>query len=632
MVLPLQHPVVRPNVSGRRPPDGTRVPWRERIRALRHLPRLLRLVWDTEPRYVVGIFTLRIARALVPLGVLWIGKLIVDEVVQAVATAGAGGPVPWMRLAELLAIELAIALVGEGLSRISALLESLLGDLFANRTSVELMRHAATLDLEQFEDAEIYDKLERARRQTVGRIGLFTLLLSTVQDGITLATLGVALAVYVPWLLLLLVVAVLPSLLGETHFASLGYSLLYSWTPERRQLDYLRYIGASDVSAKELKLFGLSDFLVGRYARLSQEFYEANKALAVRRSLVSSSLAAVGTLGYYGAYAVIIYLTVIGYRSPAGVFTIGVLTFLAGSFRQSRDLIQRILLSLSQVYEQALYLDDLFSFLALQPSIRPQTGARQVPVPIRVGFTFENVGFRYPGSSEWAVRGLDFSLAPGERIALVGENGAGKTTLVKLLARLYDPSEGRILLDGVDLREYDVDSLRRNVGVIFQDFVRYDFLLKENIAVGDIDRREDEPLIESAAQRSLADSVAARMPSGYGQMLGKRFEGGVNLSGGEWQKVALARAYMRDAQLLILDEPTAALDARAEYEVFLRFAELTADRMAVLISHRFSTVRMADRILVLQGGKLVEQGTHEALVAQGGLYSELFQLQAAGYR
>ncbi|MGH7528424.1 MAG: ABC transporter ATP-binding protein [Gemmatimonadales bacterium] len=632
MSLPLQHPVVRPNTTGRRRPDEPHVSWRERLQALRHLPRLLRLVWETEPRYVVGIFLLRVARSLVPLAVLWVGKLIVDEVVQAIAIAGSGGAVPWARLGELLVLELAIALVGEGLTRVSALLESLLGDLFANRTSVELMRHAATLDLEQFENSELYDKLERARRQTVGRIGLFTLLLATIQDAITLVTLGAALAVYVPWLLALLVVAVLPSLLGETHFASLGYSLLYSWTPERRQLDYLRYIGASDISAKELKLFGLSDFLVGRYDRLSRDFYDANKALAVRRSFISTLLAAVGTLGYYGAYAVIIYLTVTGYRSPAGLFTIGVLTFLAASFRQSRDMIQRVLLSLSQVFEQSLYLDDLFSFLALEPQIRPKSGARQVPVPIRSGFTFEEVGFRYPGAEQWAVRGLNFSLAPGERLALVGENGAGKTTLVKLLARLYDPTEGRILLDGVDLREYDVASLRRNAGVIFQDFVRYDFLLRENIAVGNIDRVEDEPLIQTAAQRSLADSVAARLPGRFGQMLGRRFEGGVELSGGEWQKVALARAYMRDAQLLILDEPTAALDARAEYQVFLRFSELTQGRMAVLISHRFSTVRMAHRILVLRGGELVEQGTHEALVTQGGLYAELFQLQAAGYR
>jgi ATP-binding cassette subfamily B protein len=590
------------------------------------------MVWETEPRYVVGILLLRVVRSAVPLAVLWIGKLIVDEVVHAIALHGQGAPLPWARLATLVGIELAIALVGEGLSRLSSLLESLLGDLFANRTSVQLMQHAASLDLEQFENAEIYDKLERARRQTVGRIGLFTMLLATLQDLITLVSLSVALAVYVPWLLVLLIVAVLPSLLGETHFASLGYSLLYSWTPERRQLDYLRYIGASDISAKELKLFGLSDFLVGRYDRLSNEFYEANKALSVRRSVVSTLLSIVGTLGYYGAYAVIIYLTVIGHRSAAGLFTIGVLTFLAGSFRQSRDLIQRVLLSLAQVFEQSLYLEDLFTFLDIEPSIRRNPGAKQVPVPIKTGFVFEGVGFKYPGSEHWAVRRLDFSLSPGERLALVGENGAGKTTLVKLLARLYDPTEGRILLDGIDLREYDIDSLRRNVGVIFQDFVRYDFMLKENIAVGNISRVADDPAIQTAAERSLADGVAQRLAGRYDQMLGKRFEGGVDLSGGEWQKVALARAYMRDAQLLILDEPTAALDARAEYGVFLRFSELTKGRMAVLISHRFSTVRMADRILVLKGGELVEQGTHEALVALGGLYSELFQLQAAGYR
>ena len=629
MSLPLAHPIVRPNPGGRKP-DEPPPGWRERLRALRNLPALLRLVWATQPRYVVGILSLRVVRAAVPLGVLWVGKLIVDEVVMAIGRPP--GEVPWARLGTLLAIELAIAIVGEGLSRLSALLESLLGDLFANRTSVDLMRHAATLDLEQFEDPDLYDKLERARRQTVNRIGLFTLLLSTLQDLITLLTLSAALAAYVPWLLLLLVLAVLPSMLGETHFASLGYSLLYSWTPERRLLDYLRYIGASDVSAKEVKLFGLSDFLVGRYERLSREFYEANKALAVKRSLVSSLLATVGTLGYYGAYVVIIYLTVTGHRGPAGVFTIGVLTFLTGSFRQSRDLIQRVLLSLTQVFEQSLYLDDLFSFFALEPRIRGAAGARQVPVPIREGFVFEDVGFRYPGSDRWAVRHLTFTLRPGERIALVGENGAGKTTLAKLLVRLYDPSEGRILLDGVDLREYDADSLRRNVGVIFQDFVRYDLVLRENIAVGNIERREDEPRIFGAAERSLADTVARRLTGQYDQMLGRRFDGGVDLSGGEWQKVALARAYMRDAQLLILDEPTAALDARAEYEVFLRFSELTAGKMAVLISHRFSTVRMADRILVLRGGELVEDGTHEELVARGGLYAELFQLQAAGYR
>ena len=365
---------------------------------------------------------------------------------------------------------------------------------------------------------------------------------------------------------------------------------------------------------------------------MSREFYEANRTLATRRSIVSTLLATVGTIGYYAAYVIIIHLTVIGHRGPAGVFTIGVLTFLAASFRQSRDLIQRTLLALSQIYEQSLYLDDLFSFFAIEPRIRSTPGALPIPVPVREGFVFEDVGFRYPNSERWAVRHLSFTLQPGDRLALVGENGAGKTTLAKLLVRLYDPTEGRILLDGRDLREYDVASLRQNVGVIFQDFVRYDFLLRENIAVGSIERREDESAIRDAAERSLADSVAARLAGRYDQMLGRRFEGGVDLSGGEWQKVALARAYLRDAQLLILDEPTAALDARAEYEVFLRFSELTAGKMAVLISHRFSTVRMADRILVLRGGEREEEGTHEELVARGGLYAELFGLQAAGYR
>ena len=617
--------------AGRMQPGNRPETWRGRFQAMRHVPRLLKLVWQTAPRYAVGVIVLRLMGGVIPIGLLWIGKLIVDGVVAAVEGRAAGVPADWRYLALLLAGEFGLALLATVASRTSALLESLLGDLFANETSVRLMRHAAQLDLEQLEDADIYDRLERARRQTVGRLALVTLLLGAVQGVITLASIMTAVAIYVPWLLLLLLVAVLPSFLGETHYASLGYSLLYSWTPQRRQLDYLRYIGASDISAKELKLFGLSEFFVGRYDKLSREFYEANRRLSIKRSSVSVALNALGTLGYYAAYAVIIYLAVIQYRSPAGIITIGTLTFLAASFRQSRDLLQGLLLSLAQVYEQSLYLDDLFGFFEIKPRMGIPVQPRPVPAPIRRGFVFENVSFRYAGQERWAVQGLSFTLAPGERLALVGENGAGKTTLAKLLVRLYDPTEGRILLDGVDLREYDVESLRRNAGVIFQDFVRYDFMLGENVAVGDINRVDDQGLIREAARRSLADTVAERV-GGYERMLGRRFEGGADLSGGEWQKVALARAYMRDAQLLVLDEPTAALDARAEYEVFLRFSELTKGKMAVLISHRFSTVRMADRILVLQAGRLIEQGTHDALVAAGGVYADLFQLQAAGYR
>ena len=608
------------------PADGPPPTWSERLEALKHVPPLLRLVFETQRGYTVAILLLRAIRSLIPVAVLWIGKLIIDGVIAGVATVHAGGRPDWWQLAGLVGLELGIAVVGEGLARLSSLLESLLGDLFANRLSVRLMQHAATLDLAQFEDPEIYDHLERARRQTVGRIGLFTLLLGTAQDLITLIALASVLLVQLPWLLLLLTVAVLPAFLGEAHFASLGYSLLFRWTPERRLLDYLRYMGASDESAKEVKLFGLSNFLVGRYATLSDKFYQENKQLAVRRNIVSTLLVTLGTLGYYGAYGVIIYRTVMG------AFTIGTLTFLAGSFRQSRSLIQSVLISFSSIYEQSLYLSDLFTFFDVRPSVVSKPGARAVPRPLQSGFRFENVGFRYPGSERWAVRGLSFSFESHERIALVGENGAGKTTLVKLLSRLYDPDEGRILLDGVDLRDYDLDSLRKNIGIIFQDFVRYDFVLRENIGVSQVEALDDDARIREAARRSLADSVAKRVPQGFDQMLGRRFDNGVELSGGEWQKVALARAYMRDAQVLILDEPTAALDARAEYEVFLRFAELTKDRMAVLISHRFSTVRMADRILVLKGGELVDDGTHEELVARGGLYAELFSLQAAGYR
>jgi ATP-binding cassette, subfamily B, bacterial len=626
----------QPNIprSPRSPlaPSAEKPSWGERFAALRNVPPLLRMVWTTHRGYAGAVVALRIVRALVPLAILWIGKLIIDGVVAAIRAHGEGRLVDWRGLIQLVVLELVIAIVGEATARASALFESLLGDLFSNIVSVRLMEHAATLDLRQFENPEFYDHLERARRQTVGRIGLIALILGVTQNLVTLASLTAALILYVPWLLVLLVIAVLPSFIGETHFATLGYSLLYRWTPERRLLDYLRYTGASDQTAKEIKLFGLSRWLTDRYTRLADAFYRANAALAVRRAIVAWLLAVFGALGYYAAYVWIIVLTVRGYHSPAGLFTLGVLTFLAASFRQSRDLIQSVLLSTSQLYEQALYLRDLFTFFEMQPSIASRPGARSVPRPVLRGFEFRDVGFRYQGSDKWAVRHLTFTLRPGERLALVGENGAGKTTLVKLMARLYDPDEGAILLDGVDLREYDVVSLHRAIGVIFQDFVRYDFLLRENIGVGEIGAVDDLPRIETAAQRSLASEVAGRVKGGYEQMLGRRFDGGVELSGGEWQKVALARAYLRDAEVLILDEPTAALDARAEYQVFVRFTELTRGKMAVLISHRFSTVRMADRILVLEQGQIVEHGTHAELIAKGGPYAELFALQAAGYK
>jgi len=627
----VSHPVFVPAPSRRR--GGTNEPkpatWGERIAALRYIPSLGRLIWRTHRGFAAAILALRVLRSLVPVATFWVGKLILDSVLAAKSGTG-----PIDDVWSFLAIEVGIVIAAEILARASSLVESLLGDLFSNNMSVTLMEQAAKLDLAQFEDPTFYDHLERARRQTVGRIALLTLLLSMMQDALTLVTLGGALIAYSPWLLLLLLIAVIPSFLGETHFASLAYSLLFRWTPERRQLDYLRFVGASDKTAKEVQMFGLAPWLTERYRVLSRKFYEENRNLSLRRGLVSAALSILGTIGYYAAYAIILV------RAVRGDITIGMLTFLAASFARGRDVIQGILLSASNVYEQALYLRDLFVFLDMKPTIASKPGAIAVPEPVRQGFVFEDVGFRYPGSERWAIRNVNLAIKPAERIALVGENGAGKTTITKLIARLYDPTEGRITLDGVDLRDYDLGKLRRAIGVIFQDFVRYDMRFDENIGVGEIESVRGDlengsgtpASITTAAENSLAASLLPRFAKGYQQMLGRRFDEGVDLSGGEWQKIALARAYIRDAQVLILDEPTAALDARAEYEVFLRFSELVAGRTAVLISHRFSTVRMADRIVVLRNGTVEEEGSHEQLLAKAGLYEELFAMQAAGYR
>lgn len=594
----------------------------ESTRALKYLPRFFGMIWRTSRSLFLANMFSRLFKSALPVTMLWVGKLIIDEVVMQ----SQSDIKDFQHLYVLLAIEFGLAIFSDLLSRAISLFDGLLGDLYANKSSVELIQKAATMDLAQFEDPTFYDKLERARRQTTGRVSLMTTVLFQFQDLITVASLLTGLIVFEPWLVIILIIAIIPGFINEAYFSRTSYSLIKSWTPERRELDYVRFIGASDATAKEVKLFGLANFLSRRFSFLADKYFLANKKLAIRRSLFASVFHIVGDLAYYGAYVFIIIRTVIG------ALSLGDLTFLSGSFGRLRNQLQEIFSRLSKITEDALYLQDYFEFMEMKPLSDYKGKNLPFPDKIKSGFRFENVGFKYPSSDRWIIRNLNFQLNAGEKLALVGENGAGKTTLVKLLTRLYEPTEGTIYLDDIDIREYESGSFHEAIGVIFQDYVKYYFNAAENIAVGHIDSLNDQGRIEGAAQASLADQVVEKLPERYNQMLGRRFAGGKDLSGGEWQKIALARAYMKEARLLILDEPTATLDARAEFEAFERFAELTSGKTAVIISHRFSTVRMADRIMVLKDGHINEIGSHEELLAAEGLYSELFHLQAAGYQ
>jgi ATP-binding cassette subfamily B protein len=595
--------------------------WRERAAALRNVPALMRMVWESAPGVVAAGWAFRITAALIPLAMLSVGKWILD----AVQIRTSGGTLPdhfWW----LVAAEGGLAILGGVLGRATGFFDGLLADRFTRHVSVRVMEHASRLDLTAYESPAFHDLLERARAQATDRITMIHAIGAIAQQLIIAVSLSLSVLHFSPWLLGVLVLAVVPAFLGESHFAFLGYALNVRQTPMRRQLDYLRVLGASKETAKELKLFGLAGYITREYAQLSDDLYTQNVALARRRLLGGSLLSVISTTSYYSAYGYVIYRTVNGDLSW------GSLQFIAGSIAGASANIQSIFSTFSNIADQSLFLTDLVEFLKVKPTLAASAHAIPAPRPIRDGFHFEDVSFHYPGNARPVLDRLDFRISRGERIALVGENGQGKTTLVKLITRLYDPTAGRVLLDGVDLRDYDIEDLHREIGVIFQDFVRYEMTARQNVAVGRLEAGDDEWRIRKAAGRSLAHDVITRLPGGYDQLLGRRFEGGVDLSGGEWQKVALARAYLRDAQLLILDEPTAALDARAELEVFERFAELTAGKMALLISHRFSTVRMADRIVVLSDGRITEDGHHDSLIAQGGRYARMFELQAASYR
>src|ERR1043166_3833518 len=597
--------------------------WRERFTALKNLPQVMRLVWHAAPGVVTGGLLFRIAVALIPLAILAVSKRIIDIVVSAVKGSGTSSPSDvWMWLA----IQFVLAAGGLSLGRAIDYFDARLADEFTRDVSLRVMQHAATLDLACFEDANFYDKLERARVQATDRIGMLTALGSLVQRGVTLISLAAGLVYYSPWLFGLLLLCVVPVFAGESHFAFLGYSLAHRLTPVRRELDYLRVLGSSRESAKEIKMFGIAEYLRDRYKALSEQVIRSNRQLTQRRLRWGTLLAVGGSLGYYGGYSYLVW------QAAQGNITVGTLTFLAGAVAGANTELQSLFSLFSSIAEQALFLTDLLAFLAVQPRIQSKPDSIPAPRPIREGIEFRNVSFHYPGSNHLVLKDLHFRIESGERVALVGENGQGKTTFVKLIARLYEPTEGSILLDGIDLREYRVEDLRREIGIIFQDFFRYDMAVRDNIGTGRVEFIRHDAALWEAARKSRADEMVARLPGRLEQMLGRRFEGGVDLSGGEWQRMALARAYLRDAQVLILDEPTASLDAVAEAEVFKNFAELMGGRMAILISHRFSTVRMADRIVVLSNGQIEEEGSHDRLIAVGGQYARLFEMQAAKYR
>jgi ATP-binding cassette subfamily B protein len=623
----------RGGLNGPDIPDALPFAKGERLKTFRHLGRLFAQMWRTSPWLMSLSIALRVAVAIQPPLVLLFTKLIIDEVVHQASLPSPGPDVSdWLESGRLTLLSL--FLVGEFVTvfardvfnRAVSVVDGILGESHSNAVSLELMQHAARLDLKHFEQSDYQDSLERARRQASSRSTVISQLFGQGQSMITAIALAAGLLLYAPLLIALLAIALIPAVWGEFKFNRLAYWISHNRSPERRQLEYLRQIGSSAESAKEIKLFGLGDFLSGRFRFLSQQILEENKALSIRRALQTGALAAISTVSYYSAYAYIVW------RTLNGEFTVGDLVFLSGSFSGLNGYLQQILIGFTQIAGQSLYLDDLFGFFEIKPTITDPADPKPFPVPVREGIVFDNVGFRYPGSDRWAVRNLSFTVPAGETLALVGENGAGKTTIVKLITRLYDPDEGRITIDGTDIRDFALADLRTHIGAIFQDFLRYSFSAADNIGVGRIEAATDRDRVVAAARQSMADPVIQRLPEGYDQMLGRTFAKGHDLSGGEWQKLAIARAYMRNAEIIILDEPTAALDARAEAEVFTRFKALAEGTTAVLISHRFSTVRMADRIVVLADGKIEQAGTHAELMAHGGRYAELFELQAAGYR
>lgn len=593
--------------------------------AMSGIPRVLRLVWDTSPRLSLAMGLLSVGQAAIPASQVWLSKLIIDAVVAAIKAGGTHADV--RRIMIIAILQFAIAALGSLFSTLSNISQQLLQEQVSNRIQMALMEHADRLDLAFFERSESYDLIQQVQREATTRPAMmvsqtFGLLRTTL----TFASM-VSLIVRLQWFLAVIaLLAPIPAFISSTKYGWWGYQMMRRQSPARRMMSYLTTLMTTDTYHKEVKIFNLGQFFSNRYRSIFDEYYAENRSLMVRRYLAGFAWGALSTLVSSATY---LYVAL---RTVAGVITLGDLTLFTQAAISIQNNFQGVLTGLSSIYEHQLYLKTLFDLLEAKPSVSAPEHPIPMQRPFQEGIEFRHVSHVYEGTGQPALRDVSFTIAPGETVAIVGRNGAGKTTLVKLLARLYDPIEGQVMIDGNDVRAYDPADLRNEVGVIFQDYVTYQLTARENIGLARTERIDDMSLITAAAEQSGAHRVIADLPSGYDTLLGRWFEQGHQLSGGEWQKIALARAFMRDAQILILDEPTASLDARAEYDLFLRMRELTAGKTAVFISHRFSTVRLADRILVLDDGQLVEQGTHDELMVLGGLYAELFSLQAASYR